>query len=75
MRGGKSYLGDGCYVDYDGYQLVLTAEDNCIYLDAEVYAALMAYVERLRQPASPVAIVRETEGRPPQDNGWDGDCG
>jgi len=49
----KSYLGDGAYVDFDGYALVLTAEDgiavtNRIVLEPEVWVALVAYVDRLR---------------------------
>jgi hypothetical protein len=49
----KIYLGDGVYVDFDGYQLVLTSEDgisvlNTIYLEPNVYTALIAYVEKLK---------------------------
>ncbi len=49
----KQYLGDGAYVDYDGYALVLTTEDgiratNRIVLEPEVYHALVAYVARLK---------------------------
>jgi len=51
----KRYLGDGAYVDFDGYALVLTAENgicatNTIVLDPEVYAALLKYVEDLKVP-------------------------
>jgi hypothetical protein len=57
----KSYLGDGCYVEFDGYSLTLTTENgvsttNIIVLEPEVYAALIAYVDRLR---SGVAAVVE----------------
>lgn len=50
----KSYLGDGCYVEWDGYALVLTTEDgiratNTVYLESEVYQALVDYVERLKE--------------------------
>lgn len=50
----KRYLGDGAYVDFDGYALVLTAEDgiratNTIVLEPEVYAALVAYVADLKK--------------------------
>lgn len=50
----KAYLGDGCYVAFDGYALVLTTENgisetNRIVLEPEVYRALMAYVKRLSQ--------------------------
>jgi hypothetical protein len=49
----KDYLGDGVYVDFDGFGLVLTAEDgiratNTIVLEPEVYAALLAYISRLK---------------------------
>lgn len=51
--GYKEYIGDGAYVDFDGYSLVLTAEDginvtNEVYLDPIVYATLVRYVERLK---------------------------
>ena len=50
----KQYLGDGVYADYDGYMLILTTEDgenilNTIYLEPEVYVALVRYAEYLRQ--------------------------
>lgn len=49
----KTYIGDGCYVDFDGYSLILTTENgvsvqNIIVLEPEVYRALVAYVDRLR---------------------------
>ncbi len=52
----KSYLGDGVYVDHDGYTLTLTTENgvsttNTIYLEPEIYHALLAYVERQRREA------------------------
>jgi hypothetical protein len=48
----KTYLGDGLYVDFDGYQLVLTAENgekvtNVVYLEPQVYIALTEYVKEL----------------------------
>lgn len=56
----KSYLGDGAYVEFDGYALVLTTEDglrttNRIVLGPEVYAALLAYVSRLKATTAPPA--------------------
>lgn len=50
----KTYLGDGAYVDFDGYALVLTTENgiavtNRIVLEPEVYNALTYYVERLKE--------------------------
>lgn len=53
MSAHKDYLGDGVYVDFDGFALVLTAENGLsvqetIVLEPEVYAALLRYVERLK---------------------------
>lgn len=56
----KQYLGDGIYVDFDGYALWLTAEDgtqvinmiNTICLEPEVYAALVRYVDELKQASA-----------------------
>jgi hypothetical protein len=52
----KRYIGDGCYVDFDGYALVLTTEDgisttNRIVLEPEVYGALVTFVEDLKARA------------------------
>lgn len=49
----KTYLGDSVYAEWDGYGVVLTTENgygasNRIVMEPEVYAALIAYVERLR---------------------------
>ena len=49
----KAYLGDGLYADFDGYHIVLTAENgvettNTVYLDPAVFDALVAYNEKLR---------------------------
>lgn len=54
----KTYLGDAVYVDFDGYGLVLTTEDgirasNTIYMEPDVYAALVAYVLALKTKVSP----------------------
>lgn len=48
----KEYLGDAVYVDFDGYDVTLTTEDgysttNRIVLEPVVYAALVAYVQRM----------------------------
>lgn len=50
---GKEYLGDGAYVAFDGYALVLTTENgievtNAVVLEPDVYAALLTYVERMK---------------------------
>ncbi len=49
----KDYLGDGVYVDFDGFGLILTTENsisvsNHIYLEPEVLRALFEYTERPR---------------------------
>ncbi len=49
----KIYLGDGAYVTFDGYGLMLTTENgvettNEIYLEPNVYEALVGYVARLK---------------------------
>ena len=54
MNADKSYLGDGVYVDFDGFALVLTTENgietsNTIVLEPEVYVALTRYVARLKE--------------------------
>ncbi len=67
----KFYLGDGAYVDFDGYALVLTTgngicETNRIVLEPEVWYALREYVERLQAAASPsVQPDPAKEGRDP----------
>ena len=52
----KQYLGDSVYVDYDGYNLILTTGHgvgvvaNRIILEPTVFAALKNYVDRLKEP-------------------------
>jgi len=63
----KLYLGDGVYVDFDGYALVLTTEDgmgttNRIVLEDEVYAGLLDYVAILKMGAEPNSTPRATPG-------------
>lgn len=49
----KYYLGDGVYVDFDGFAFVLTTENgipppqNEIILEPQVIEALLRYVERI----------------------------
>ena len=50
----KEYLGDGVYVEFDGFMVILTTENgagpsNVIYLEPEVVQALTAFVARLQQ--------------------------
>jgi hypothetical protein len=56
----KRYLGDGVYVDFDGFQIVLSTEDglrttNTICLEPGVYTALLGYVEMLKKIEEPKA--------------------
>ncbi len=51
----KEYLGDGCYVEFDGHGLRLTTENgiettNTVYLDQFVWAELLAFVKRAKEP-------------------------
>lgn len=49
----KRYLGDGVYVEFDGYNLILTTENgitatNRIVLEPSVYGLLVVFVAGLR---------------------------
>lgn len=49
----KQYLGDGAYVSFDGYAVVLTTEDginttNRVVLEPEILKHFEDWVERLR---------------------------
>ena len=64
MREIKSYLGDGVYADLrnETGSIVLTTEDGIgamkiIYLEPEVYAALVAFVARAKEK-----LKGETDG-------------
>lgn len=51
----KQYIGDGVYVEYDGFNLILTTEDgisstSMIYLAPAVYDALTTYVSKILPP-------------------------
>jgi hypothetical protein len=59
----KRYIGDGVYIDFDGYGIVLTTEDgiretNRIVLEPEVYGSLLLFVRDLK---ARVAKQREPE--------------
>ena len=39
----KIYIGDGVYAEYDEYHIILTTDGNKIFLDTEVFRALVEY--------------------------------
>jgi hypothetical protein len=50
----ESYLGDGCYVSFDGYQLALKANHHeyptdIVYLEPQVWENLVKFVEQLKE--------------------------
>lgn len=50
----KDYLGDGVYVDFDGFSIEILTSDgitktNSIYLEPDVLAALNRYQKRILQ--------------------------
>ena len=54
----KTYLGDGVYVEIERGMFKLTTNDgisttNVIYLEIEVYEALLKYVRAAMKPAAP----------------------
>ena len=58
----KRYLGDGCFADFDGYQLVLTTSNgiidtNTIALEPSVYSELVRFVGDLK--ATPPSSVEQ----------------
>lgn len=54
MENYRRYLGDGVYVEFDGYHIVLTTsngivETNTIKLEPEIFEALVNYENELRK--------------------------
>ena len=52
-RSTRDYLGDGVYVDFDGFAIVMTSENGVsvldrIVLEPQVMAALRRYVNRIK---------------------------
>jgi len=49
----ETYLGDGLYASFDGYQIKLRAPrefgDHEVYLEPPVYAALIEYVHSIKE--------------------------
>jgi hypothetical protein len=58
----KQYLGDGVYIDFDGFHLILTTEDgvsvsNTIYIEfPSVFISLLEYCQRLRGEQSETKV-------------------
>lgn len=54
---GETYLGDGLYASFDGWQIILRAPrmgvDHMVALEPEVYQQLLLFVGRLRPPTAP----------------------
>lgn len=53
----KQYIGDGAYVDFDGWNIILTTEigirtTNVIFLEPQVVESLLRYIERLKEEVS-----------------------
>lgn len=48
----KTYLGDGVYAEFNGYQIALTcdcmSQPNTIFLEPEVFERLQNFVEKIR---------------------------
>lgn len=72
----KTYLGDGVYLDYDGYSVILTTENgisvqNTIVLDPEVVEALINKLKALHSSFSTMfegdPEVKELPKPPEQD--------
>lgn len=57
---GETYLGDGLFASFDGYQLKLRTGDGhnqVVYLNDEVYEALLGFVSALTQ----ARLIQEAE--------------
>lgn len=52
----ETYLGDGLYASFDGYQISLRAPhlegDRTVYLEIPVYLALVRFYSTVVQPSS-----------------------
>lgn len=63
MRSHKEYLGDGAYVEFDGFGVILTTSDgvrttNEIFLEPEVLGNFEEWMQRLRKFLE--QVIRET---------------
>ena len=58
----EEYLGDGLYADFDGYQIILSANDRVggpgstdkVALEPGVVDAFIRYIHRLREEGVPI---------------------
>jgi hypothetical protein len=50
----EQYIGDGVYVNFDGYHIWLRADNNNIGLEPEVLKALFDYNLQLRKDAAEI---------------------
>lgn len=60
----KSYLGDGVYASYDGFQIWLAVnepENHVVALEPMTFGALVRYVESLRATSSKEQPVEKTD--------------
>ena len=60
----STYLGDGIYASYDGFQIWLAVDDrdnNVVALEPMTFAALVRYVETLRETSSKWQPVEKTD--------------
>lgn len=57
----KDYLGDGVYIEHDNHHLILSTERDGhwerIYLEPAVFAALVAYRDRLLARTRGEAVI------------------
>lgn len=54
----QTYIGDGLYAEFDGFQIRLFASNgeattNEVFLDSNVWTSLLDFVKRLDVPAFP----------------------
>lgn len=58
----ETYLGDGLYASFDGWQIKLRAPrdngDHEVYLDGSVYTALEKFAARAWGPTEPAAFAK-----------------
>ena len=63
----KRYLGDGAYVEFDGYHIVLTTSDgitttNKIALDPYVFQELTEYEKMLKKAIAKQISTKHSKG-------------